>query len=107
MTDLRRDRAKGRDPTPGTALIRRESLRPDAGLTPGKPAFTDEEEGISEIVERRTQLLDGDEQLLRRHAAFTGLDSRDRLAILKAEQTRKIVLRKLTFLAQRLEFVFR
>ena len=70
--DLRRNRAKGRDPSPGAALIGRQALRPDVRLPPGEPALPDEQERIGEIVERRAELLDGDEKLLGAHATLAG-----------------------------------
>ena len=101
--DLRRDRAERGDPAPGVPLIGAQLLRPDIRLPPRKPALADEQEWIGEIVQRRAELLDGDDQLLGRHPPLAGLDRRNRLAVLEAEQARKVVLRELSLLAQRLD----
>ena len=101
--DLRRNRAEGRDPPPGVSLVGVQPLRPYVRLTPGEPALADKQEWIGEIVERCAEFLDGDHQLLGRDSAFAGLDRRNRLAVLEAEQAREVVLRQLSLFAQRLD----
>ena len=101
--DLRRDRAERRDPATGVPLVGAQLLRADIRLPPREPALPDEQEWIGEVVQRRAELLDGEDQLLGRHPALAGLDRRNRLAVLEAEQAREVVLRELSLLAQRLD----
>jgi hypothetical protein len=72
-------------------------------LPPRESALPNEQEWIGEIVQRRAELLDGEDQLLCRHPALAGLDRRNRLAVLEAEQAREVVLREPSLLAQRLD----
>ena len=91
------------DPASGDPLESVEPLRPDIRLAPGELALADEQERVGEIVERRAELLDREQQLLGRHATFAGLDGRNRLAVLEAEQAREIVLGQLALFAQGLD----
>ena len=101
--DLRRDRAECGDPAPGAPLVGAQLLRADIGLPPREPALADKQEWIGEVVQRCAELLDGEDKLLGRHPPLAGLDRRNRLAVLEAEQAREVVLRELSLLAQRLD----
>ena len=101
--DLRRDRAERRDPAAGAPLIGAQLLRADIRLPPREPAFPNKQEWIGEVVQRRAELLDGENKLLGRHPPLAGLDRRNRLTVLEAEQARKVVLREPSLLAQRLD----
>src|SRR5579872_1557232 len=98
-----RDRTKRGDPSPGAALIGREALRPDIGLPPREFTLSDEQERIGKIVQRRAELLDGDDEFLGGDAAFASLYRGNGLTVLEAEHAREIILRQLTLLAQRLD----
>ena len=90
--DLRRDHAECGDPAPCVPLIGAQLLRTDIRLPPREPTLPDEQEWVGEVVQRRAELLDGDDQLFGGDSAFAGLDRRNRLAVLEAEQAREVVL---------------
>ena len=100
---LRRDRAERSDPATGAPLIGAQLLRADIGLPPREPALPNKQEWIGEVVQRRAQLLDGENKLLGRHPPLASFDRRNSLTVLKTEQAREVVLREPSLLAQRLD----
>src|SRR5581483_5166678 len=91
LADFRSERAEGGDDLPGDALVSAENLGGNPALAPIETALADKPERVGEIVERGTQFANGEQKLVGRQPALAGLDGRDRLAILEAEQAREIV----------------
>ena len=88
----RRQRPERGDPSPGAVLAGCQPLCVDARVAPGEATLAGEQERIGEVFERRAQLLDREQQFLRSHSSIAGLDRRDGLPVLEAEQTCHAVL---------------
>ena len=75
----------------------------DPRVAPREATLAGEQERIGEVFERRAQLLDREQQFLRSHSSIAGLDRRDGLPVLEAEQTCHAVLGEFPLFAQRFD----
>ena len=102
--DLSGQRPVRRDPSARDALESIDVLRADPRLPPPRElAVACELEWVGEIVDRRAELFDRQQEFLGRDAALPGLDRRDGLAVLKAEDAREVVLGELALLPEGFE----
>ncbi len=103
LAHLRAERAEQRDQPPGLLLIGFEFRCRDTALTPGEATLAGKLERVGEPIQGRGQHIGEAQQFLGRDAAIAGLDGREGLAVLEAEQARHRFLAEPQLLPLRLD----